>query len=517
MATGQLNEDGLMTDGDDDLDGRTNEDPYNGIDDDGDGLIDEDGPRLRDTDGVETWLRPLELNERRNLAILLNERYLQGEFGGVGPDGKLLNPFLEIPSEFGPRVERADPISGDYFKSGSGGGINRVDYGKMVDGDLSTAFGTTSTDYRVAGIYGIHGGGASLNLMGFYHINRLIFQPRPTLPVTAIANYFVVYGDPTTVNSVLATLEVKKILVPVTREHTDPVKDLHFDPPVLIGRIDVASLDSDLDYKETAEVGLFGEGFPSDASFTSEIIDIGTPTPRARRYSQLLELFDDAGEVEAEFPDRPGSTVNWGKVRWRGRKTGSAGDVRIQFRAGDAPNTHIYARDSGANEIDTRGEDGRPLDAFSWLKLRQGRIPEAELRYNELGPDLGSDGPRGWSFWSAPFSFEDGLIDENLPAERWSEAGVPLPLPTGTRYLQFRILFDSTIESAVALDYLEFDYGEPLISGGVVAEVFPPRIALGEEASLRYFLRPFLCRWGRRGVQSHRIDRARRFNPDRHF
>ena len=70
---------------------------------------------------------------------------------------------------------------------------------------------------------------------------------------------------------------------------------------------------------------------------------------------------------------------------------------------------------------------------------------------------------------------------------------MPLPLPTGTRYLQFRILFDSTIESAVALDYLEFDYGEPLISGGVVAEVFPPRVALGEEASLRYFLRPFFA------------------------
>ena len=80
----------------------------------------------------------------------------------------------------------------------------------MVDGDLSTAFGTTSTDYRVAGIYGIHGGGASLNLMGFYHINRLIFQPRPTLPVTAIANYFVVYGDPTTVNSTLCDPRGKK-------------------------------------------------------------------------------------------------------------------------------------------------------------------------------------------------------------------------------------------------------------------------------------------------------------------
>ena len=130
---------------------------------------------------------------------------------------------------------------------------------------------------------------------------------------------------------------------------------------------------------------------------------------------------------------------------------------------------------------------------FPGSSCAKAAFPEAELRYNELGPDLGSDGPRGWSFWSAPFSFEDGLIDESLPPERWSEAGVPLPLPTGTRYLQFRIFFDSTIESAVVLDYLEFDYGEPLISGGVVAEVFPPRVALGEEASLRYFLRPFFA------------------------
>ena len=67
------------------------------------------------------------------------------------------------------------------------------------------------------------------------------------------------------------------------------------------------------------------------------------------------------------------------------------------------------------------------------------------------------------------------------------------PLPSGTRYLQFRIFFDSTIESAVALDYLEFDYDEPLVSGGVVAEVFPPRVALGEEVTLRYFLRPFFA------------------------
>jgi hypothetical protein len=34
-----------------------------------------------------------------------------------------------------------------------------------------------------------------------------------------------------------------------------------------------------------------------------------------------LELFSESERniVEAEFPDVPGTQVNWGRVRWRGR------------------------------------------------------------------------------------------------------------------------------------------------------------------------------------------------------
>ena len=43
--------------------------------------------------------------------------------------------------------------------------------------------------------------------------------------------------------------------------------------------------------------------------------------PRRRRYSRQLELFSESERniVEAEFPDVPGTQVNWGRVRWRGR------------------------------------------------------------------------------------------------------------------------------------------------------------------------------------------------------
>ena len=102
--------------------------------------------------------------------------------------------------------------------------------------------------------------------------------------------------------------------MPVIRGEAEAVvKDFRFDPPVLMGRFDVASLDPNTEYKETAEVGLYGVGFATDASFTSEVIDIGTPVPRVRRYSQLLELFDDQ-TAACEFSSAPATDPTCGST-----------------------------------------------------------------------------------------------------------------------------------------------------------------------------------------------------------
>ena len=281
--------------------------------------------------------------------------------------------------------------------------------------------------------------------------------------------------------------------MPEVRGQFNPsVKDLRFDPPVLMGRIDILSRDRTGTRVETAEASLFGSGFPLDASFTSEIIDVGTAIPRSRRYSRQMELFSESeGDLAAaEFADVPGRTVNWGKVWWRGRRTGAVGDIRLQFRTGNAPETHIYARRISERESDTRDEDGSTIDVFTWLKLNEKRVPVGELQYNELGVDLGSDGELGWSFWSAPFKLEDGLIDDKTPPAEWQRTGIPLPLPARMRYIQFRIFFDSTQESAAALDFLEFEYDVPIVSGGVLAEIFPATAPMGEEVTFRYFIRP---------------------------
>ena len=480
---GLINEDGLYTPFDDDWDGQLNEDPVNGSDDDGDGLIDEDPPLPEHGQGVTTWLRPVRLDSLRNLAYLLNQRFKAGEFGGIIPGKDPQRPFMVVPSEYGFRREIADPISADYWATAQV--IGRIDAEKSVDGNLHTEYGST-IDGR---------GGVGINLMGYYYLNRIVFRPRPTLPASTIANYYIRYGDQTTIDSRSETIQARKTLVPVTRGQFNPVvKDIQLDRPFVAGRLDVVSVDPKGTYVETAEAGYFGDGYAIDGRYTSAIIDVGTPSPRIRRYDREIEQFSGSQRnvYESQFSlDVAGGQVNWGKVRWRGRRDGRDGDIRIQFRVGNTLDTHIYARRLGPGLSDTQDEIGNPLDLFSWIKIPEGRVPERELQYNELGIDLGNDGLLGWSFWSAPFKLEDALIDENLPESEWHNTGVQLPLPGGTRYIQFRIFFDSTQHSAALLDFIEFDYDAPLVSGGIVAEIFPARVTLGEETTFRYFVRPF--------------------------
>ena len=480
---GRLNEDGLYTLFDDDWDGQLNEDPVNGIDDDGDGLIDEDPSLPEHGQGVTTWLRPVRLDSLRNLAYLLNQRFKAGEFGGIIPGKDPQRPFMVVPSEYGFRREIADPISADHWATAQV--IGRVDAELIVDGDLSTGYGSA--------IY--NRGGVGINLMGYYYLNRIVFRPRPTLPASTIANYYISYGNQTTISSRSETIQASRRLVPVTNGQFNPVvKDFRFVTPFVAGRVDIVSTDPKGTYVETAEAGYFGDGYAIDGQYISAIIDVGTPTPRIRRYDREIEQFagSQRDAYESQFPlDVDGGQVNWGKVRWRGRRDGRDGDIRIQFRVGNTLDTHIYARRLGPGLSDTQDENGNPLDLFSWIKIPEGRIPERELQYNELGADLGDDGPLGWSFWSAPFKLEDALIDESLPESQWKNVGVQLPLPGGTRYIQFRIFFDSTQHSAALLDFIEFDYDEPLVSGGIVAEIFPPFVTLAEETAFRYFIRPF--------------------------
>ena len=519
---GQLNEDGLMTFTDDDYDGRINEDPVDGVDNDedglidedgygmmtdrdddctrdennvwnpsglcdggnedpvdgfdndGDGLIDEDGSQLPDGIGVTTWISPIRLHETRDMAPLIVGRQLRAEYG----DG-----FMAVPTEGPFRRDNSTPISPNKLGGGATLEIFST-YARVVDGDIFTAFGN-----RIPSA----GSGFGLNLMGSFFLNRITLRPRPTLPDATPRDYLINYGDRNDVR--FENQRTSEILLPLRNGEFQPVvKDLRFDPPVEMTSLYFDARHPNNVYWELSEIGVFGDGYAMDASYTSEIIDVGVPTPRFRRYELQRNRYklDQRDQVEAQFPELDGDLVTWGRVRWKGRRLGEKGNMRIQFRVGNSLDIHVYQRKLGPGLADIRDENGEILDSFGWAKL-DGlvRVNEEVLPYNEIGlKERGADKALGWTFWSAPFRFEDGLIDESRPQE---ESGILLPLPGQTRYMQFRIWFDSEQHSAVSLDYIEFEYDVPVVGEGVLAEVFPAEVELGEEEIFRYYIKPLFA------------------------
>jgi hypothetical protein len=97
------------------------------------------------------------------------------------------------------------------------------------------------------------------------------------------------------------------------------------------------------------------------------------------------------------------------------------------------------------------------------------------------------------------------VTDEMSPAQR-QQTGVALPLPSGTRYLQFRITFVGAPSGGVALDYIEFDYDEPLMRHGAVAEIYPERVAIGKDVLFTYVLKPIFSREDTSHFSSIEID-----------
>ena len=71
--------------------------------------------------------------------------------------------------------------------------------GRDDDGDLSTV-----SILRSLG----------LNLKGFYHIDRLLFRPRPILPEATVADYLIRHGDPESVKDNVLRLRSNP-LVPI--------------------------------------------------------------------------------------------------------------------------------------------------------------------------------------------------------------------------------------------------------------------------------------------------------------
>ncbi|MBT3343152.1 MAG: hypothetical protein HN404_09135 [Gemmatimonadetes bacterium] len=535
---GLTGEDGLWTHGDDDMDGQYNEDWADGVDNDGDGLVDEDryglmtdfdddclrlednqfdlskcnggtSPSIANEDladgidndgdgavdedrlasereGISSWLAPIGLTENRELVKLLAGRLRRAEFG-VGT--------TVAPTE-GP-LRREIPNTFNDVRQGGIGRAAFVSYGQAFDGDLFTAWASKEGP-----------GGVAVRPFGYYYLTRYMARPRPTFGDDTPHTFTVYYGTPDQVAG--NSQRTNSILVPATSgDAVNEIKDYSFDPPLLQAGVwfQVQHTRVNADRWEIAEVNMFGDGYAQDGYYSSEIIDVGPETPQVRRYEQQWDVYKasdaDAGILNDQFDENAaGDAVTWGRVRWRGRRLGNDdGDIRIQFRTGNTLDTHVYLRQLGPGVFDDRDANGNLLEAFAWAKDPVRRAGIEFLPFNELGKDLGDDGLLGWSFWSAPLLFEEGLVDESKPLD---EQGILLGIPAQTRYVQFQIYFDSDQHGAVALDWIEFEYDVPLVSKGLVAEVFPAIAKLGEPEDFRYFITPSFGSGGTEGF--NRID-----------
>ncbi len=436
------------------------------------------GPELGgvDPDAVtpdrSRWIGPVFMDPETNMSPLLLQRFLSGQFG----DG-----YMIVPTRDGVlRREAAEPFSSTP-PNPTRPQVSDPDFRRqMFDGDPHTHYTRDSDDEDA---------GACVRLMGYYHLSRVAFYPRPAYPDRSPEDYILYYGNHADIAE--QTLRAPRVLVPVVEGMPLPVvKEYEFTPPVLTGVVDYRSRHPRGYPWEIAEFEVSCDGFPEDGVYISEIMDVGVSPVAVQRYDRLFERFrpDHRNLVESQFPVGEGDRVTWGRVRWHGERVGYRGNIRIQFRTGNVRDTHVYQRALGGGLFDPQDADGNFLDAFSWMLLSPlERAQMFEMPYNTLGADLGPTGRDGWTAWSAPFRFEDGLVDPTRPL---AGQGVQLPLPPRMRYLQFRIWFDSTQHSGVRLDWLEFEYDSAYVDEGIIAEIYPNTAPAGQETVWSYYVSP---------------------------
>ena len=198
--------------------------------------------------------------------------------------------------------------------------------------------------------------------------------------------------------------------------------------------IGVRPLDVLKDY-EIAELQVFGYGHVPRSVYTTAVLDLGAP-------------------------------MAFGRIRWWGRRPGDAG-IELRTRS---------------------GRDSDPLDyRVSWeeedeyVPVSREEFLRAPADSRRLGPDR-----RNWSPWSAPYRWETGLDESLDPAAAWS-GGTDVLSPGPARFVQLRLLFESTPEAAARMRNLDLEFFRPLVRDAV-AEVWPLEAERGVRTTFTYSL-----------------------------
>jgi hypothetical protein len=184
---------------------------------------------------------------------------------------------------------------------------------------------------------------------------------------------------------------------------------------------------------EIAEIEIFAPGYVPNASYTSNILDLGRE-------------------------------VTLGALRWSGHKDAAA-KVDIRSQSGSDTDPNIYWRNTfRGDEQVAYDTNGNPLTLRTYGRLEiseRGKITRDAVN---------------WDFWSTTYDFGDSL-------------GIQLPAIKPRRFIQFQMDLDSDIAAGSRLDYLEFTASPPAVTA-LVGEIDPWQVETAVVTQFTYALRP---------------------------
>ena len=226
--------------------------------------------------------------------------------------------------------------------------------------------------------------------------------------------------------------------------------------PVWAGQIG-ATKDVDVMFPEETVhyVGVWVDAMLADAFALSELEVYGSGYVPKGWYTSRMIDFE--------------KIVALGEIGWSGMRDSGA-KVLIRTRSGMDKDPNIYWRKVTEGQLERltqERKDGQPLTREDYEKLLS----------EDRGPiTYDTD---NWSFWSAPYDFEEGLA-----------GGMPLTSPAPRRYLQIQLEFVSTPSESARVDSLWFEYSHPPCAHEILGEIYPIEVRPAETTMFTYALRP---------------------------
>ena len=349
---------------------------------------------------------------------------------------------------------------GGYIETqGFNGWIETDEIAPVNDGDPTTAYFEEKGSNRVNVGDDLRFGKAFLfDLGGLFAVDRIRFSTRAGNEDNYIELFHIwtntLTADEAGISSVdLCTAgRTDNCLSFVNRAHRDLYnrKDMYFNPLLEVQENTRSTVDVELTGEyirrvalfvpsqptrdwEIAEFEIFATGYVPDASYTSNILDLG-------------------------------AEVTLGSVRWSGHKDPDAA-VNIRSQSGSDADPNIYWRNTfRGDEQVSYGADGAPLTLRTYSRLE----------FSERGK-ITRDA-ENWDFWSTSYDFSDSL-------------GVQLSASKPRRFVQFEMDFASNIAAGSRLDYIEFTASPPAATV-LVGEVDPWQVATAEVTQFTYAVRP---------------------------